>query len=242
MSRKKPDRPRRSGPSTRRRLENGFRLSLVEGPRLGRGVVSATPEEVVAAIERLDPALPWPGVRGLVVPVLPRVRPFPGPDADFVRTVLPPGILVSFALDIGPALTYIGSSLFATWPIDRATLAATAQANARRLAATCGPEQVLDDHIGDVPISVFQSRIGIASAMLLVPEHLERLLGRGPRLLLAPMRDLLIALPPDVDRDFAAWLAGEWEALDPNHLHLGAFHHEAGTVVPIPLDDDAARA
>jgi hypothetical protein len=241
MSRKKPLRQTLS-PRPDARPGNGFRVSLFEGPRPGAGVVSATPDEVLAALRRLDPELPWKKVRGQVLPVLPRVRPFPGPDLDLVRTVLPPGILVRFAIDIGPALTFIGSSLLGSWPIDRATLVSTALANLRRQAADCGPEQVLRDHIADMPIGVFQSRVGIASAMLLVPERLERLFGAGPNLLLAPMRDLLIALPADVEPAFAAWLAAEWEALDPNHLHLGGFRHEAGSVVPVPLEDDAARA
>jgi hypothetical protein len=56
------------------------------------------------------------------------------------------------------------------------------------------------------------------------------------------MRDILIALPADVDREFAAWLADEWEALDPNHLHLGGFRHDRETIVPEALDEAAAQA
>jgi hypothetical protein len=56
------------------------------------------------------------------------------------------------------------------------------------------------------------------------------------------MRDVLITLPVDVDREFAGWLADEWEALDPNHLHLGAFRYADGAVVPVALEDGAARA
>ena len=52
----------------------------------------------------------------------------------------------------------------------------------------------------------------------------------------------VIALPPDVDQEFASWLADEWEALDPNHLHLGGFRHEAGSIVPEALDEAMARA
>jgi hypothetical protein len=242
MSKKKAGRPRSPGRRGGLRLGNGFEIDVFEGPRLGPGVVSADPATVLAALERLDPELPWKKVRDQIVPVLPRVRPFPGPDVDFVRALLPPGILVSFAIDIGPALTFIGSSLLESWRVDGATLAATALRNVRRLAGECDREHVLRDHIADIPVSVFQSGIGIASAMLLVPERLEALFGPGPNLLLAPMRDILIALPDDVDPDFAAWLADEWEVLDPNHLHLGGFRHERGDVIPVPLEEDVARA
>ena len=175
MVKAKPQRRQGRGLRPHATLRNGLRVRMFEGPHLGGGVVSATPDEVLAALDRLDPDLPWKKVRDQVVPVLPRVRPFPGPDLDLVRTVLPPGILVSFAIDIGPALTHIGSDLLESWPIDRATLVATGLANLRRLADDCGPERVLHDHIGDVPIGVFQSRVGIASATLLIPDRLARI-------------------------------------------------------------------
>jgi hypothetical protein len=227
---------------SRRRLRNGLEMAVFEGPALGPGVVTADPETVLAALEKLDPELPWKKVRHQVVPVLPRVRPFPGPDLDLVRTLLPPGILVSFAIDVGPALTFIGTDLLERWSISPSMLVETALENVRRLAHACGPGHVLRDHIADTPVGVFQSGLGIASAMLLVPDRLEVLFGRGPNLLLAPMRDILIALPDSVDPAFAAWLAEEWEVLDPNHLHLGGFRHEAGTVVPVPLEEGLAQA
>ena len=242
MSKKKAGRSTWPWRSKRRRLENGLELSVHEGPTLGPGVVTADPATVLAALERLDPDLPWKKVRGQVVPVLPRVRPFPGPDLDLVRTLLPPGILVSFAIDVGPALTFIGSKLLDSWRIPRTELVETALANLRRLADHCGPAQVLQDRIVDTPVSVFQSGLGIASAMLLVPERLAALFGPGPNLLLAPMRDILIALPDGVDREFASWLAEEWEVLDPNHLHLGGFRHERGAVVAVALEEGLAQA
>jgi hypothetical protein len=242
MAKRKVDR-RRSGSHARGvRLDKGLELDVFEGPPLGPGVVTATPATVLAALERLDPELPWRKVRDQVVPVLPRVRPFPGPDLDFVRVVLPPGILVGFAIDIGPALTFITSSLLRSWRIDRRTLVEVAIGNVRRLADACTREHVLRDRIGDMPVGVLQSGIGIASALLLVPDRLPAIFGPGPELLLAPMRDVLIALPATVDPAFAAWLAVEWEALDPNHLHLGGFLHERGTVVPVPIEEDLARA
>jgi hypothetical protein len=126
--------------------------------------------------------------------------------------------------------------------VDVPTLADTALSNLRQLATECRSEDVIRDHIGDVPVTLLQSRVGIAASLILVPELLERFFGPGPQLLLAPMRDILIALPADVEREFAAWLAEEWEALDPNHLHLGGFRHEAGLIVPETLDEAMARA
>jgi hypothetical protein len=56
------------------------------------------------------------------------------------------------------------------------------------------------------------------------------------------MRDLLVGLPVAADREFAVWLAAEWEALDPNHLHLGAFRLERGSISAEPLEDAFGHA
>jgi hypothetical protein len=202
------------------KLADGRRVEVFEGPPLNGHVVTADVETVLAALQRFDPDMSWKRAREQV----------------------PPGILVSFGIDIGPAITFVSTELLRRWRVDPASLAAAALANLRELARSCGPADVLHDHIADVPVSVVQTGQGIAASLLLVPESVERLLGRDERLLLAPMRDILIALPPDVDREFARWLAEEWEAMDPNHLHLGGFRYRAGTVVPESIDEALAQA
>jgi hypothetical protein len=241
MSKPKSRRRRPAGPSPHR-LANGLEFRAFDGPPVGPGVVVADPASVKAALERFDPDAPWKRIRDGIVPVLPRVRPFPGPDLELVRTMLPPGILVSFGIDVGPALMYVGPPLLERWEVDVATLVETALANVRRLADGCDARDVLHDQITDIPVSILQTHLGIAASLVLVPEHLERFFGRGPNLLLAPMRDLLVALPADVDRTFAGWLADELEALDPNHLHLGGFLHERGSIMPEVLDEALAQA
>jgi hypothetical protein len=242
MARWKPQRIRPLGRPDRKRTRNGLELEVFPGPPLGPGVVTADYQTVLAAMERFDPEMPWKKARARILPMLPRVRPFPGPELELARAMLPPGVLVSFGIDLGPAITFVGASLIDRWRVDVPTLAATALANLRQLAGRCRRDDVIRDRIGDVPVTVVQSRLGIAASLILIPESLEKLLGPGPQLLLAPMRDILIALPPDVDREFAAWLAEEWEALDPNHLHLGGFRHERGMIVAEALDEALARA
>lgn len=229
-------------PRRHRASDEGLVLSIHEGPPLGPGVVSASPEDVLAAISRLDPDMPWKKTRDLVVPMMPRVRPYPAPAPDPVRVLLPPGILVGFAIDIGPALTVIGDGLLKSWSIDPATLAETALDNLRARADACDPRIVHRDSVVDTPVQLLQTGVGLAASLLLVPEHLERFFGRGPHLLVAPMRDILIALPGGVDHEFAAWLAQEFEMLDPNHLHLGGFMHDRGVVRPVAIEDALAQA
>ncbi len=239
----KPKIKRMAGAHRRHRgADDGLVVSIHEGPPLGPGVVSASPEDVLAAINRLDPDMPWKKTRDLVVPMMPRVRPYPAPAPDPVRVLLPPGILVGFAIDIGPALTVIGDSLLKSWSVDPATLAETALDNLRARADACDQRIVHRDSVADTPVQLLQTGAGFAASLLLVPEHLERFFGRGPNLLVAPMRDVLIAMPGGVDREFAAWLAEEFEMLDPNHLHLGGFMHHRGVVTPVTIEDALAQA
>jgi hypothetical protein len=242
MSKRKAQQVRPLGRLARRRLRNGLDLEALQGPPLGPGLATADLATVTAAIERFDPDMPSKKARDRVLPMLPRARPFRGPQLDLVRTMLPPGILVSFGIDIGPAVMFVGEPLIDRWDIDPSSLASAALANVRRLGSGCRPNLVVSDSIAGVPVAVLQSRKGIAASLLLVPDVLERFFGSGPCLLLAPMRDILISMPSDVDREFAVWLAGEWEDLDPNSLHLGAFRFEGGTAVPEPLDEVLARA
>ena len=242
MSKRKARPVRPLGRGRVHRLSDGRRIEVFEGPRLGDGVVTADVETVLAALEAFDPEMSWKRARKQVVPMLPRVRPLPAPQLELVRAMLPPGILVGFGIDIGPAITFVTTTLLDRWRIEPAALATAALGNLRGAAERCGPDDVLNDHIADIPVSVVQTGQGIAASMLLVPDCLERLLGAGDRFLLAPMRDILIALPASVDRSFAAWLADEWESLDPNHLHLGGFRYGGGRVVPESIDEALARA
>jgi hypothetical protein len=242
---KKHDRARRhrSIPTTGRatvRLRHGT-AEIHEGDVLGPGMTRADDATILAALDRLDPDRPWSAARADVRPMLPRVRPFPAP-VEPVRTMLPPGILVGFGVDIGPALTMVDRPQLDRWGVDVDPVAERALDNVRAIAARCDPGRASRQSIADVPLVALQTGEGIAAALLLVPETLPRFFGPGPQLLLAPMRDVLIALPASVDRDLAAWLAAEWEALDPNHLHLGGFLHEGGSLSPIPLDDAFATA
>jgi hypothetical protein len=189
----------------------------------------------------IDPDRPWMEAQADVLPMLPRVRPYPF-AIEPVRVMLPPGILVGFGVDIGPALTMVDRSQLERWGVGVETVAERAVANVRDTAARCDARLVIRESIDDVPVWALQTGAGIGASMLLAPETLERFFGPGPLLLLAPMRDLLIGLPASVDREFAAWLVEEWEAMDPNHLHLGGWLFESGAVRPLPIDDAFATA
>jgi hypothetical protein len=231
----------RSAGGTRRvDLESGT-AEILEGGLLGDGMNRADDATILAAMNRIDLDRPWTKARDDVRPMLPRVRPYPFP-IEPVRVMLPPGILVGFGIDIGPALTMVDADQLRRWHVDTETVADRALANTRDLAARCDPNLVVRESVDGVPLEALQTRAGIGASLLLVPETLERFFGPGPLLLLAPMRDLLIALPASVDHEFAGWLAEQWESLDPNHLHLGGWLFESGAVCPVPLDEAFAMA
>lgn len=244
MTKKKARPNRRSAPRAAGIRTVGLRhgsAEIHEGGVLGPGMTRADEATILAAVNRLDLDRPWSKAGADVRPMLPRIRPYPFP-VEPVRTMLPPGILVGFGVDIGPALTMIDSGQLERWGVGVDAVAERAVDNVRQIAASCDPGRVVRQSVADVPVMAFQSGDGIAASMLLVPETLPRFFGTGPLLLLAPMRDLLIALPASVEREFAAWFADEWETLDPNHLHLGGWLYEAGSLCPVPIEDAFATA
>jgi hypothetical protein len=202
---------------------------------LGNGMVQATPEAVMRAMGGLPPDLEWEVMAPNVIPILPRRRPMPPQAGEPFRVTLPPGIPTGFGIDISPAFMIVGESLLATWPVGAADLVATALENLRARVRPIRSRDLVRQAIGGVPVRVLQSGVGCASALVLAPDELERILGPDPQLLIAPMRDLLIAMPPDIDHGFAAWLNDEFAEMDPNGLALDAFELEGASLRYVAL-------
>lgn len=197
---------------------------------LGNGVVQASENAVLRAMGGLPPDLDWESMAGNVIPILPRRRPLPPSAGAPFRVTLPPGIPTGFGIDIGPAFLMVGESLMGTWSVDPATIVATALENLRSRMREVRPRDLVRQSLDGIPSRLLQSGVGCASALVLIPDELERIFGGGPQLLLAPMRDILISLPADVDRGFAAWVNDEFAELDPNGLALDAFTFADGEV------------
>ena len=190
---------------------------------LGNGVVQATPAAVLRAMGGLPPDLEWEVMAPNVVPILPRRRAMPSAAGEPFRVTLPPGIPTGFGIDIGPAFLVVGESLLGSWPVGPAELVATALENLRTRMAPVRARDLLHQRFEGVPARILQSGVGCASALVLAPDELRRIFGHQNQLLVAPLRDLLISMPADVDRGLAAWLNEEFATLDPNGLDLDAF-------------------
>jgi len=163
-------------------------------------------DRLVAAAEHLDLEAPWAEVAGHVLPVLKRLRhPYP-PDASPMHMHVPPGIWTGFGIDFGPAFTHVTAGQVERWGVDRAMLLATALDNLRALVVVEPPriERITPQGIDTLAI---QGQ-GWGSSLVLLPEVLAPILGPAPRLLLAPVRNTLIALPETADLDFVELLWG----------------------------------
>jgi hypothetical protein len=76
---------------------------------------------------------------------------------------------------------------------------------------------------------------------LLLPDILAERYGDQPRVLMAPMRNLLLAAPLDADREVLSWLRDEISHMDPNGLDLPMFSLVAGQLAIDELDAPRRR-
>jgi hypothetical protein len=186
-------------------------------------IVGPTRAEVRAAIETLPSGLSWEAAASRLRPMFVRRRPMP-PGAERPLTFrVPPGVNVALGLDIGPAFLYVGTAMATDWPVSADEALERAMANLR---ATVETERFVEMEFGtvaDIPVWWYQSHGGLASGLLLLEDELVQRYGDEPRLLIAPMRNLLLAAPFDADREMLAWLRDEIAYEDPNGLDLPIF-------------------
>ena len=187
----------------RRRHDGPFRMQVLGGT-MDRELF----DRVLAAAQSLDLDAPWPDIASLVLPILRRVHhPYP-PEAAPMHIFVPPGVWTGFGIDFGPAFTHVTAEQVKRWGIDHATLLGTALENLRALTVV-EPPRVERIHPEGVETIAIQGQ-GWGSALILVPEVLRPILGEMPRVLLAPVRNTLVALPEDVDPDMAFRM---WDAI-----------------------------
>src|SRR3954447_1237614 len=210
-------------------------VTFFPGPLAGPGVYVPSPEQALEAMRDFRLDAPWRELAVDFLPMFERRRPLPAGTTPPITAVLPPGVTVGFGIDLGPAAVRVTRSLVDGWGVDVADVTATAMGNLRRRAFAPALPPLVREPIAGHPTIAFQSEDGWASTLLLVPDALERVMGPEPRLFIAPMRDLLIGLPPDVDPELACWLTEEFEALDPNALALEGFRWRDGRVETVPI-------
>ncbi|CAN5594568.1 hypothetical protein BH23CHL7_BH23CHL7_20260 [soil metagenome] len=206
------------------RRRDGRELAFYESDwPVGPDVVSATPAELVKAIEALPRELTWDVVAPRMIPLFERVRPYPPGMPPPIGMLVPPGVRIGFGLDIGPAFVTVSDALASEWAKSPADMAAQAMANLHHLASEVAQAEVFHGPVGDVETAWLQTKRGIGSVLVLAPTELRRIFGGQPRQFVAPMRDLLIGFSAEGDPEFAAWLFADIASQDPNCLHPRLF-------------------
>jgi hypothetical protein len=187
------------------------------------GVSMASGDDVRRAIESLPSDLRWDDVRDGLRPVFVRRRPLP-PGMD--RPITFPtsiGINAALGVDIGPAFLYVGAAMLESWPVTADEAYAIAVTNLRLAVQSERMYELEYGVVGDVPLWWYQSHHGLASGLLLLEDELGRRFGDEARLLIAPMRNLLIAAPFDADRETIELIRDDVASEDPNGLDLPVF-------------------
>ncbi len=161
----------------------------------------------VDAFSSVDLGGSWDELSPRILPLLKRLaHPFPA-EAAPVHLRVPPGVWAGFGIDVGPAWAHVSRALVDRWGVDAATLLGTALENLRRRAVD-EPPRVETIAFEDTRVTVVQAQ-GWASALILAPDRLAGFIGADPRLVITPVRNVLVALPEDVDVDLAVAV---WEA------------------------------
>ncbi|HSL77388.1 MAG TPA: hypothetical protein VK867_10595 [Candidatus Limnocylindrales bacterium] len=193
---------------SRRKRKSRPRPDCLRLKPLGGTLEPGLAERLLAAFEGFDPNAPWADVASRIVPILKRLHhPYP-PEMAPIHIRVPPGIWTGFGIDLGPAFSHISQTLLDGWGVDHATLLGTALANLTELARRERP--IIDTvPVDGVDITAIQGQ-GWGSSLILVPEVLRPILGPAPRVLLAPVRNTLLALPEDVDEGLVVDL---WQAI-----------------------------
>ncbi len=203
---------------------------------MGPDVVTASLEEVLASMEKFSGGLSWAEASPRIVPLFQRVRPYPVGTPEAVQALVPPGIAVGFGIDTGPAFINVTAGLLEDWSVGLGDLTATGLANLHSLAARVNRRAILHQHVGELPVEALQTGFHIGSTLVLAPSELVRLFGAEPRTFIAPMRDLLLGLPADVDDELCGWLFDEFASQDPNCLAPRRFAFDGQSISVLPLE------
>jgi hypothetical protein len=223
--------PDAAAPGATAGIKDGpWNMTLYPGPAVPPEMSVASVDEVLSALRGFDIAGPWETIAPSVVPVLPRRRPMPGVSQPEIQWRWPVGLVTSFGVDLGPALLFVTEGLATTWGVTPDEIAERALRNVTERLPRALERGVLHDATGGLPLTAFQSGDGFASALVLAPELVARVFGPDPALILAPMRDLLVALPIDADPGLAAWMLDDFASLDPNGLDMPLLVFDGGTI------------
>jgi hypothetical protein len=214
----------------RGRTRHGWHYELhgSEQP-VGSNVVGPSADELAVMLDEADPDMVWDDAAPALLPLFERVRSYPPGTPPRLEAIVPPGIKVSVGIDIGHAYMHVTQAMLERWQVTLADLVGRALANVHGRAASLEPDAIVNGPVADVDVAWLQTGRGIGSTLVLAPSELRRLFGDQRRLFVAPMRDLLVGLPPG-ELGLAAWIYADIAQQDPNHLQPRAFHFDGQSI------------
>jgi hypothetical protein len=180
----------------------------------------------------------WEEVRADIVPLLARQSMPGGP----LTVWLEPGLRVGFGLDLGLMFVHVTEPLLRAWRVDVETLTRQGIGNLRMRARTLGADAATRTRFGLVSVSALQAPDGCASSLVLAPDLLPRWFGGGPWLLIAPARNLLMALPPRTDQRLAYSVRDEIAAQVPGALDVPPLYWDGARLRRQEVDPAPVRA
>jgi len=143
------------------------------------------------------------------------------PASAFPTLTMPPGMEVTFSIEVKPALITVDQPQLDVWDMTLEHIGRAALANLRRVAGTWQGSVYEDRSYADTPARMLDGWPHWAVSLVLLPDELQRLFGSHDQLFVAPYQCNLVSLPIDVDRDVAADLVDLFGYLNPQSLLLG---------------------
>lgn len=174
--------------------------------------------------------VPWAWAEPRLIPLLAGPY-FDPPGEPLVRCVLPPGITVTFGIDLGNGvLPCVDAPVAERWESTPEQICRSAVANLERRAARIEEAAVKTGTLSGHFIGLLAAPNGWSSSILLSPTHLMRLFGPQDQLFLAAGHGTLISMAMDVPAHVARALVFEYEVKELYPLLLDPFSLIDGVV------------
>lgn len=210
-----------------RQHESGIRRRW----RRRNGLTVPTAEAMADALQRIPRGMPWawaalrvlPTVRGERLHVMDDIELEElgfVPASSFPAVRLPPGVDVTFAVDVEVLGVNVDQRQLDAWEMTAEQVLPAAMANLGR-AVGSWPGSAYEDSYEGVRVRMLEGWPSWASSLVLLPDELKRIFGDEDQLLVAPYQCNLISLPIDVDRDVAADLVDMFGVINPASLLIG---------------------
>ncbi|MGI8828900.1 MAG: hypothetical protein ACR2I5_03890 [Candidatus Limnocylindria bacterium] len=188
--------------------------------------------------------VPWDWAMPRLIPLL--AGPYlDHPGESLVLAVLPPGVTVTFGIDLGRGvMPFVDTPVAERWECSPSQICSVAVDNLERRAAQIETSAVRSGTLSGHIVGVLQRPAWVSSLLLTTP-HLVRLFGAQDQIFVAAGHGTLISLPIDAPSHVASELVIEYEAkewyplmLDPFGLEGGVLHWGGAEEYEADDDDD----